>query len=102
MPPVEQNVLNALEPVIDPELGLSIVDLGLVYDVDITPEGAVQVTFTTTTPSCPLGEMIGYGIYRAVSRLSGVTGVSVRLVLDPPWSPDRLSPMAAERLAGVL
>ena len=97
-PPTEADVLGALEPVIDPELGLSVVDLGLVYDVAISPEGAVHVTYTATTPGCPVTEILAYGISRAVSALEGVTAVSTELVWEPPWDPARIAPEALRRL----
>jgi metal-sulfur cluster biosynthetic enzyme len=97
-PPAERDVLEALAPVIDPELGLSVVDLGLVYGVNISPEGAVHVTFTATTPGCPVTEVLAYGIFRAVSRLAGVTAVSTELVWDPPWDASRIAPEALRRL----
>ena len=97
-PPTEADVLGALEPVIDPELGLSIVDLGLVYDVEISPEGAVHVTFTATTPGCPVTEIMALGIFRAISALEGVTAVSTELVWEPPWEPSRIAPDALRRL----
>ena len=88
----------ALEPVMDPELGLSVVDLGLVYDVAISAEGAVHVTFTATTPGCPVTEILAYGIFRAVSALEGVTAVSTELVWEPPWDASRIAPDALRRL----
>jgi metal-sulfur cluster biosynthetic enzyme len=96
--PTEADVLHALEPVIDPELGLSVVDLGLVYGIEISPEGAVHVTFTATTPGCPVTEILAYGIFRAVSALDGVTAVSTELVWEPPWDPSRIAPDALRRL----
>jgi metal-sulfur cluster biosynthetic enzyme len=99
-PPTEAEVKGALEPVIDPELGLSVVDLGLVYDVSISPEGAVHVTFTATTPGCPVTEILACGIFRAVSALEGVTSVSTELVWEPPWDPSRIAPDALRRLEG--
>ena len=96
--PTEADVRAALEPVIDPELGLSVVDLGLVYDVAISREGAVHVTFTATTPGCPVTEILALGIFRAVSALEGVTAVSTELVWEPTWDPSRIAPEALKRL----
>ncbi|MEO8585772.1 MAG: metal-sulfur cluster assembly factor [Acidobacteriota bacterium] len=97
-PPSESDVLDVLQPVIDPELGLSVVDLGLVYDVSISQEGAVHVTFTATTQGCPVTEMLARGIYRAVWALPGVTSVSTELVWEPSWDPSRIAPEALKRL----
>ena len=92
--PTESDVLDALQPVIDPELGLSVVDLGLVYGVSISPEGAVHVTLTATTQGCPVTEMLAHGIFRAASALRGVTSVSTQLVWEPHWDPSRIAPEA--------
>lgn len=83
--------MEALKEVLDPELRLSIVDLGLVYDVDITEAGDVTVTMTLTTPGCPLNEYLPAQVDEAVSRLEGVRHVDVNLVWDPPWNPDMMS-----------
>jgi metal-sulfur cluster biosynthetic enzyme len=96
--PTESDVLDALQPVIDPELGLSVVDLGLVYGVSISPEGTVHVTFTATTQGCPVTPMLAHGIFRAASALHGVTSVSTELVWEPPWDPSRIAPEALKRL----
>jgi metal-sulfur cluster biosynthetic enzyme len=87
----EAFVLEALKEVIDPELGINVVDLGLIYEVDI--EGAnVSVTMTLTTPGCPLHESIGAAVREALDAyIPGIGEVAVNLVWDPPWTPDRLS-----------
>lgn len=85
-PITEQQVLNALRQVIDPELGCNIVDLGLVYSVQIAG-GKVHVTMTLTTPGCPMHESISQGAQIAVLGLEGVTNAEINLVWDPPWDP---------------
>lgn len=88
MPSVSnRQVLEALRPVIDPELGISIVDLGLVYSVHASDDGVVRVWHTLTAPGCPLGQTISNGILRAISKLPGVTDVEALVVFDPPWNP---------------
>ena len=83
-------VMDALDTVVDPELGLSIVALGLVYDVRITG-GAVDVTMTLTAPGCPLHEPMRDWVRAAVARVPGVESVSVQVTFDPPWTPARMA-----------
>lgn len=85
-PITEQQVLEALRQVIDPELGCNIVDLGLVYGAEITGD-KVHVTMTLTTPGCPMHESISQGAQIAVLGIDGVTDAEVELVWDPPWDP---------------
>jgi metal-sulfur cluster biosynthetic enzyme len=85
-----EEVLEALHQVEDPELGMDIVDLGLLYDVDV--EGAkVKVTYSLTSMGCPAGEMIQEDIDRVVRELPGVDEVESELTFEPPWTPDRMS-----------
>ena len=82
-------VYDALVDVIDPEIGLDIVTLGLVYDIDIR-DGVVEVVFTLTTRGCPMESVVRAGIEQVVSRLPGVREVVPRLVWEPRWDPSRL------------
>ena len=92
----DQAVLDALRTVDDPEAGMNIVDLGLVYGVELVP-GAVHVDLTMTTAACPMTDLI---VDQARDAVIGVvppqTSVDVRLVWDPPWTPDRMSGIARE------
>jgi metal-sulfur cluster biosynthetic enzyme len=82
--------MEILREVIDPELGCNIVDLGLIYGLEI--EGSkINVSLTLTTPGCPMHESIAWGVQSALLRLPGVEEVDVQLVWDPPWTPDRLT-----------
>jgi metal-sulfur cluster biosynthetic enzyme len=83
-------VMEALTNVIDPELGLDFVELGLVYGVEI--DGAnVRVTYTLTTPGCPIGPQVAEQMEEFVSEVEGVQSVESELVFTPPWSPERMS-----------
>ncbi len=86
----EDDVLEALEEVIDPELGLDFVSLGLVYDVEVGG-GEVFVTFTLTTPACPIGPQVSEQMREFVGDLPGVSSVHPKMVFDPPWSPEMMS-----------
>jgi metal-sulfur cluster biosynthetic enzyme len=83
-------VYEALEEVIDPELGLDFVSLGLVYDVEIQG-GDVYVTFTLTYPGCPIGPQVAEQVKEFVGDLEGAEAVYPKMVFDPPWSPDMMS-----------
>jgi|JI10StandDraft_1071094.scaffolds.fasta_scaffold252909_2 metal-sulfur cluster biosynthetic enzyme len=89
--------LETLRDVIDPEVGLNIVDLGLVYGVDAVG-GALQVQLTMTTPACPLGEQIQRDAEARLRTVAGVDDVTVELVWEPAWTPDRISPLGKQLL----
>jgi FeS assembly SUF system protein len=95
---LETAVIAALRTVRDPELPLNIYDLGLIYGLEISPGGEVRIRMTLTTPNCPVAGIIPGQVERAVRSVSGVTGVHVELVWDPPWTRDRLSPAAKLQL----
>jgi metal-sulfur cluster biosynthetic enzyme len=86
----EDEVTEALEEVIDPELGLDFVSLGLVYDVEVE-NADVYITFTLTTPACPIGPQVTEQMKEFVGELDGVAGVHPKMVFDPPWSPEMMS-----------
>ena len=88
---------EALRTVIDPELGVNIVDLGLVYDAEVV-EGVGRILITTTTPACPLGPYISDGIRWALLKLDGVLDVDIKVTYDPLWSPERMTDFAKEQL----
>jgi len=90
MQPSPEAVEEALTNVIDPELGLDFVELGLIYDVKVD-EGDVHVTFTLTTPACPIGPQITEQIEEFVSEVDGVSNVSSEMTFQPPWSPEKMS-----------
>jgi metal-sulfur cluster biosynthetic enzyme len=83
-------VENALTNVIDPELGLDFVELGLIYGIDVDG-GNVHVTFTLTSPGCPIGPQVSEQIDEFVSELEGVESVESSMVFTPAWTPERMS-----------
>jgi metal-sulfur cluster biosynthetic enzyme len=89
MPSVDE-VREALTNVIDPELGLDFVELGLIYDVEVE-QGEVFVTFTLTSPGCPIGPQVAEQVEEFVGELDGVTAVYPKMVFTPPWTPDLMS-----------
>ncbi len=80
-------IYAALHKVYDPELGVTVIDLGLVYDVDVSDNGHVTITMTLTTPGCPMHEAIAEGVGVALQDVPGITSGEIRLVWDPPWMP---------------
>jgi metal-sulfur cluster biosynthetic enzyme len=87
----EEDVYEVLEEVIDPELGLDFVSLGLVYDVNIENDSEVYVTFTLTTPACPIGPQVSEQMREFVGDLPGVTAVHPKMVFDPAWTPEMMT-----------
>ncbi len=83
-------VEEALTNVIDPELGLDFVELGLIYGIEVDG-GDVHVTFTLTSPGCPIGPQVSEQIEEFVGELDGVSSVASSMVFQPPWTPDRMS-----------
>ena len=88
--PTKEEVLEVLRQVEDPELGMDIVDLGLLYDVEV--EGAkVKITYSLTSMGCPAGPLIAGDIDRTAREVEGVEEVEMELTFDPPWTPDKMS-----------
>ena len=94
---LESQVMDALRKVDDPELGINIVDLGLVYDVSIEGD-AVHVTYTLTTMGCPIGPLIEQQIKQMIEPIDGIDRVEAEMVLSPPWTPDKMSEEAKAAL----
>ena len=88
--PTEEQVTDALRDVIDPELGLDFVELGLIYDVEVDG-GTVRVTYTLTSPGCPIGPQVSEQIDEFVSELDGVEEVQPTMTFSPPWTPELMS-----------
>ncbi|MCH7751106.1 MAG: metal-sulfur cluster assembly factor [Planctomycetes bacterium] len=102
MPVAEDKVREALKQVIDPELFVNIVDLGLIYEIKINDADAgksdVQVEMTMTSPACPAGPQLLGQSKDFVSRLEDVGEVDIQLVMEPPWTPDRMTEDARDQL----
>jgi metal-sulfur cluster biosynthetic enzyme len=98
----EDTIREALKQVLDPELFINVVDLGLVYEVKITEredgKSDVGIEMTMTTPACPAGPQLLAQTEDIVRRLEGVGEVDVRLVMSPPWTPDRMTEDARDQL----
>jgi metal-sulfur cluster biosynthetic enzyme len=90
-------VREALRVVLDPEIGLPIVDLGLVYDIAVE-DSTVKVVYTLTTMGCPVGPLIEHQARAILEELPGVTAVDMQLIFDPPWSPDLMTEEARAAL----
>jgi metal-sulfur cluster biosynthetic enzyme len=95
--PDQDAILLALKAVKDPEIGVNIVDLGLIYTV-ATREGEVDIEMTLTTPACPAGPQILREATETVETLPGVAKANIKLVMSPPWSTDRMSDEARDEL----
>ncbi|MGD8999781.1 MAG: iron-sulfur cluster assembly protein [Granulosicoccaceae bacterium] len=97
----QNQIMEALSQVVDPELGVNIVDLGLVYGVEVQ-DGEVRVAMTLTTPGCPLmGPLLNMAEAAIRQAVPAVTSVKIEVVWDPPWDPSRMSE-AAKRQLGLI
>lgn len=93
----QEQIIEALRTVKDPELAVNVIDLGLIYSVQ-TRESEIDVEMTLTSPACPAGPEMVRSAITALEKLEGVTKANVKLVLSPPWSPDRMSDAASDEL----
>jgi metal-sulfur cluster biosynthetic enzyme len=89
---LKEKVLNALKSVYDPELNINVVDLGLIYNIEISDEADVHITMTLTTPGCPLHDSITSGVRYSIEGIEETRNVEVNLVWSPVWSPDKMTP----------
>ncbi len=98
----EEEIRDTLRTVFDPELGINIVDLGLIYGIDTPEEGKhPKITFTLTTPACPIGPMIQAQIHEAVANMDGVDEVDTEIVFSPPWDPREMCSDEAKFELGI-
>lgn len=98
---LEEKILKKLEEVLDPEISISIVDLGLIYSIEEKKKGEIQIKMTLTTIGCPLFNIIEDEVKRKVLEIEGVKKVEVELTFDPPWSPERMSEKAKAKLGFI-
>lgn len=94
---MEEQIRKKLKEVIDPEIGINVVDLGFIYEVKST-NGKVEVLMTLTAPGCPLAGVMIDQVKEKVLSIPGVEKAEVKLTFDPPWTPERMDPKAAEKM----
>jgi len=95
---LQEKVIEQLRTVYDPEIPVNIYELGMIYDLDVDPSGAVNIRMTLTSPACPVAGSLPGEVEDKVRSAEGVTSVTVDLVWDPPWTPDRMSEVAKLQL----
>ncbi|HEX2294832.1 MAG TPA: metal-sulfur cluster assembly factor [Actinomycetota bacterium] len=98
---IREEVVDALKTVNDPELGIDIWHLGLVYEVAVDDDNNVKVDFTLTTMGCPIGPMLDEEIKAATAYIEGIGEVTTELVMYPPWTPEKMDPLAKSALGFV-
>lgn len=97
----ENDVRTVLTEVIDPELGINMVDLGLLYEINISDDNHVDIVMTLTTPGCPLGSFFRKDIRDRLAKLNGIKSSDVRIIFDPPWDFSRVTDEAKAQLGFV-
>jgi metal-sulfur cluster biosynthetic enzyme len=98
----EDVVMEHLKSIVDPELGINIVELGLIYGVDIEEEGKVTVRMTLTSPACPLGALIQGQVHQALTKVPWVKEPKVQLVWSPRWDPRTMASEDAKMELGIM
>ncbi|WP_235816528.1 metal-sulfur cluster assembly factor [Bacillus massilinigeriensis] len=98
MEEIINKIKSQLKFVLDPELGINVVDLGLIYDISVSEDGVAHITMTLTTPGCPLHDSIVTGVRYSVLNVEEIKDVDINLVWEPAWSPDKMSPEATRIL----
>jgi metal-sulfur cluster biosynthetic enzyme len=93
-------IRKALSIVIDPELGESLIELGLIYEVAVSDDGTAHIVMTTTTPGCPATAFLMDAVRAAVSEVDGLHHIDLRLSYEPPWTPQMASEAVRQRLSG--
>lgn len=98
---LNDQLIAALRTVKDPEIPVNIYDLGLIYDVQASPQGVVSVRMTLTAPNCPVADKIPAEVQRAILTVPGVSTATVELTFDPPWTPDLMTEVAQIELESM-
>lgn len=88
---IEQEIVLTLKNIYDPEIPVNIYDLGLIYEVDVEPDGTADIAMTLTAPNCPMADQLLEEVRTMVAKVKGVTGVNVNLTFDPPWDRSMIS-----------
>jgi metal-sulfur cluster biosynthetic enzyme len=97
----EQDIYDAISTVIDPEVGFNLVEMGLIYNVDLEPNNQVVVEMTLSTPACPMHEMLMNWTKEAVMKVEGVESVIANLTFDPPWNPTMATDEVKKKLGAL-
>ncbi|RLF80973.1 aromatic ring hydroxylase [Thermococci archaeon] len=97
----KEMILEKLKEVIDPEIGIDVVNLGLIYEVKINPDNTVYVKMTMTTPGCPLTMWLLQAVEQKILEIPGVKDAEIELTFDPPWTPDGISEEVKKRLGMI-
>ena len=95
---LEPRIIEALQTVYDPEIPVNIYELGLIYDIEVTPQGAVKVVMTLTSPMCPVAGSLPPDVEARVRAIPGVTDSKVEVTWEPPWGPDMMTEAARLQL----
>lgn len=98
---IEQDIVSTLKNIYDPEIPVNVYDLGLVYDIDYTPDGTANIRMTLTAPNCPMADMMVEDVKLQVAKIPGVKDVNVELVFDPPWDKEMMSEEAKLELGFI-
>ncbi len=97
----KEKVIEAIRPVEDPDLSMSLVDMGLIYEVEIDADNNVNIQMTLSSPSCPIGPQLMTDVDMEVRILEGVNQVNVELVWDPPWDPETMATDSVKDALGI-
>ena len=94
MSDLKENIIKEIKKIYDPEIPVNIYELGLIYNIEINEEKKVDIEMTLTSPNCPVAESLPNMVKENILKVSGVEGVDLKLVWDPPWTKDKMSDSA--------